>query len=56
MEIARKVQVDVFHWNDLCVSAATGTTFYTKTRSKTRLTKSNNSFLSDFIKSVCKSN
>ena len=50
------MKVDIFHWNNLSVSAATGTALYTKARSKARLAQSYNSFLSNLIKSVCKSN
>ena len=56
MNIACKMKVDIFHRNNLSISAATGTALYTKAGTKTRLTKGNNSFLSYAVETICKSN
>ena len=47
MEIAREMQVQVFHRNNLCVSAACCTALYTEARSEGGLTKRNYGLLSE---------
>ena len=52
MEVTGEVKVDIFHWNNLCVSAACCSAFYTEDRSKRWLAKCNHCFFTDSGKSV----
>ena len=45
VKVARKVQIDIFHGNDLGISAASRATFNTKNRTQRRLTQRNNHIL-----------
>ena len=45
MKVARKVQINIFHGNDLGISATGRATFNTKNRSQRRLTQRNNHIL-----------
>ena len=47
MEITGKVKVQVLHRNDLCITAACSAALYTEARTERRLTKRNDSLLSE---------
>ena len=49
MEIAREVEVDVLHRQDLCVSASRSTALHTETRSERWFAKDRDRLLSDFV-------
>ena len=51
VQVAGKVQVDVFHRNDLCITAAGRAALDTEYRSERGLTKGNNRVLADFVQS-----
>ena len=53
VEITGKMEVDILHWNDLCISAASCTTFDTKDRSQRRLTKRYSYLFAKTFQSVC---
>ena len=50
------MKVDVFHRNNLCITTATGTTLYTKARSKAWFAQSNNGLFTNAVESVGKTN
>ena len=52
MEVTGKVQIDVFHRNDLGIAAAGSTAFDTEDRSQGRFTQSDDRILADLAKSV----
>ena len=49
VEIAREVEVDVLHWEDLCVSAARSATLHAETRAEGRFAKDRDRLLPDFV-------
>ena len=53
MEITGEVKVDIFHRNNLCISAACCSAFYSEYRSEGRLTKSYHYFLAKLLHSIC---
>ena len=55
VEVTRKMQVDVLHRNDLCVTAACGTALDAEYRPERRLTERNDDVLSDTAHTVRKS-
>ena len=55
MEITCEMKIDIFHRNNLCISAACSTTLNTEYRSKRWLTKCNHNALSKFLHSISKS-
>ena len=52
VEVTGEVEVDILHRNDLCVSAAGGTTLNTEYRTQGRLAESNHNVLADLGKAV----
>ena len=52
MEIASEVQVNIFHWNNLSVTAARCTTLNAKARAKRRLTKTYRRLLTNLIQGI----
>ena len=56
MNIACKMQIDFFHWDNLCITAAARTAFNAKTRSQRRLAQGNDSFFANFIQTVAQTN
>ena len=53
VEVTSEVKVNVFHRNNLCISAACCSTFYSEYRSKRRLTKCYHNFLADLAHTIC---
>ena len=53
MEVTCEVKVDVFHRDDLCVSAACSTALDAEDRAKRRLTESDDDVLAKLLHSVC---
>ena len=49
VEIAREVEVDVLHWEDLCVSASCCATLHAETRAEGRFAKDRDRLLPDFV-------
>ena len=49
VEIAREMEVDVLHWQDLCVSASRRATLHSETRSERWFAKDRDRLLSDFV-------
>ena len=51
MEIARKVQIDFFHWKYLCISSSSGSSLHPETRAERRLAQGTKSLLPNAVQS-----
>ena len=54
MNVARKVQIDFFHRNDLCVSASAGSAFYAETGTQRRFAEREHRFFADTVERIGK--
>ena len=54
MKITCKMKIDIFHWNNLRITAACSSALYAEYWSKGRLTKSYHNVLSKFLHTICK--
>ena len=52
MEVAGKVEIDIFHRYYLCIATTCGTTFHTEAGSKARLAQTHQRFFTDPIKAI----
>ena len=49
------MEIDLVHWENLCITTATGAAFHAEARTQRRLPENSNGFLSYFIQAQCKS-
>ena len=56
MHIAGEVQVDIFHWNNLCIATACSAAFYAEHRAEGWLTQCNHYVFADFFQTVSQTN
>ena len=56
VEVTCKVQVHFFHWNDLRVTTACGTTLHTKTWAKRSFADTNGGFFADRVQAIAQTN
>ena len=52
VEVAGKMQVDVFHWYHLRITSAGGAALHAEHRSQARLAQTNHGFLADLVQRV----
>ncbi len=55
MEVAGKVQINIFHGHDLRITAASGATFHTKARAQGRFAQTDRGLFADAVETVAKS-